>query len=49
MKALWYRFLFGYSMVNAYLADKMGETDGAATHESLAREAERRLDTLRIQ
>jgi hypothetical protein len=47
--SLFYRFLYSYEMVNAYLAANMGEVDVAANHESQAGQAARRLAVLEIQ
>lgn len=46
---LWLRWCYAFQMVNAYLADNMGEMDVSANHESAARDAERQLAVMGIQ
>ena len=46
---LWYRFEYGYNMVNAYLANQMGESDLESAYRCQAYNAKRRLDLLEIQ
>lgn len=45
----WQNFQFRWAMAHAYIAANIGETDVSDNYKSWADEAQRKLDTLRIQ
>lgn len=49
LEMIWHGFQYRFAMANAYLASHMGEQDVADNYLSWAGEAQRKLDTLRIQ